>query len=72
MTARWTHKDGSDDHAVDPHYNGRPPVMWSCYVTVGKGERCDKPVLLDGAAVPVTGGVSVARSLDEPPMSSQP
>jgi hypothetical protein len=38
---RWTHADGTADHAPDPHYNGNGlPAFWTCHVALGKGVRC--------------------------------
>ena len=70
--SRWTHAHGTDDHEVDPKYNGsgwmggETPSYWVCH-------SCRKGVLLDGGKVPIT-IPSVKRSSpeSEPPMSSQP
>jgi hypothetical protein len=70
---RWTHADGTADHAPDPHYNGNGlPAFWTCHVALGKGVRCDGALRLDGAKVPITAPVKRAQSTDEPAMSAQP
>ena len=71
--SRWTHADGTTEHHVDPHYEGRARsigdklVYWTCYV---KG--CDREVRLDGAKVPITTPVQRGKQPPESEMSAQP
>jgi len=70
--SRWTHKDGSTEHDIDPHYNGNGlPSFWTCHTKVNK-VSCDRELRLDGAGVPMTIPVKKAKPTPEPPMSSQP
>lgn len=69
----WTHADGVEDHEIDPHYNGNGlPAFWTCHVSLGKGQRCDRELRLDGGKVPITTPPKRATAKPEPPMSSQP
>lgn len=71
--SRWTHADGSTAHEPDPHYNGNGlPAFWTCHVSLGKGERCDGELRLDGAKVPLTTPIVKGRATVEPPLSAQP
>lgn len=70
--SRWTHADGTDDHEVDPHYNGNGlPAFWTCHAKVNKA-TCERELRLDGGKVPMTVPVKKVAPTPEPPMSSQP
>lgn len=70
MVSRWTHVDGTDDHEVDPTYNGNNiPAYWSCHA-----KDCNREVLLDGGKVPITSPVKpkVKPSPYKPTMADSP
>lgn len=64
----WTHKDGVEDHEVDPHYAGNGlPAFWTCHV---KG--CEREVRLDGGKVPITAPIVKVKQPPESKMSQSP